>query len=61
MRKTVPAWYAKEDKMIADLWINSDMEYDEVVELYASDKYKQYLKRRRERAERLWRRGIIEE
>lgn len=61
MRKTVPAWYAKEDKMIADLWINSDMEYDEVVELYASDKYKQYLKRQRERAERLWRRGIIEE
>ena len=61
MRKTVPAWYAKEDKMIADLWINSDMEYDEVVELYASDKYKQYLKRRRERAERLWRRGIIKE
>lgn len=43
-----------EDAKIAELWINTGLNIEEVVDRYASDKYKKYYYGEQERIKRLW-------
>lgn len=61
MRPYIPEKFKQEVEKLKKIWINSDLEYDEVVEKYASDDYKKYRERKLNRRYKLLQDGIIED
>ena len=61
MRPYIPEKFTQEVEKLKEIWINNDLEYDEVVEKYASDDYKKYRERKLNRRYKLLQNGVIED
>ena len=59
MKRTIPPRYREEESKLAEKWINSEKDVDEIVKEYASPQYKVYYEKLKEQKEENRRRGII--
>lgn len=62
MNKTYPSKEIEDESLrLASIWVKDGGSLDSIVEKYASDSYKDYYQKEKDRKQRLFEAGIIEE
>ena len=61
MRRKIPPRLFEENEHLTNLWLNSDMSFEEIVNKYGTEQYKEYKNAQDKRKQRLLELGIIED